>query len=652
MLISGCESPEKRSPFKGDELLSQKLVSLEQRQMRLEDIEAIRRLQSAYGYYLDQGLWDQAAGLFAEDGTIEYGLDGVYAGRKRVREYLYALADGKVGMAPGQLNKHLLLMPVITLAADGKTANGTWRDVILSGRLGATSYWGEGPYENEYVKREGVWLIRKLHWYQTLVVPYEGGWAKNADANGGKYVSAVLPPDSPPTVTYQPWPGAFTPPFHFGPRGKASENLPPQGAASSDSQGTRAAVPQRAACLIEAVQRLQDQVEIENLQQMYGYYIDKGMWTQAANLFSATGSLEVQGRGVYLGRAHVLEYLRAIGPAGPAEGRLFDNMQLQPLIHVAADGKTAKGRWQLFAQLAQYQQFAEWGVGVYENEYVKEGAAWKLAKLHLYPTMYTPYEQGWGKQWQAYSRFEPDVKPDRPANALDADALHRPLAPFHYESPAATRVGECHDKPPPVDPHTLTERLGALDHQLSRLEDVAAIKNLQATYGYYLATLEWDALAEKFARDGTIEIALRGVYVGRASVRRNLNLYGRQGLDYGVLHNHMQLQPVIHVADDGKTAQLRSRAFSMMGNAGKSGQWMGGIYENTLVKEDGEWRFSRDHVVNTYFTPYEVGWKNLTPRPAPGITESNPPDRPPTLHFEMYPKSYLPPFHYPDPPED
>jgi hypothetical protein len=56
--------------------------------------------------------------------------------------------------------------------------------------------------------------------------------------------------------------------------------------------------------------------------------------------------------------------------------------------------------------------------------------------------------------------------------------------------------------------------------------------------------------------------------------------------------------------------------------------------------------------MNTNFTPYEVGWKNLTPRPAPGITESNPPDRPPTLPFEMYPKSFLPPFHYPDPPEN
>jgi hypothetical protein len=168
-------------------------------------------------------------------------------------------------------------------------------------------------------------------------------------------------------------------------------------------------------------------------------------------------------------------------------------------------------------------------------------------------------------------------------------------------------------------------------------------------YGYYLATLEWDALTDLWAPEGTIEIALRGVYTGKPAVRRNLNLYGQQGLDDGVLHNHMQFQPVIDVAGDGQTAKMRSRAFSMMGNYGKNGTWMGGIYENTYVKRDGIWRIESDHVINTYFAPYDVGWKDLPARDAPGVTASNPPDAPPTMHFEMYPRSFLPPFHYVNP---
>jgi hypothetical protein len=103
-------------------------------------------------------------------------------------------------------------------------------------------------------------------------------------------------------------------------------------------------------------------------------------------------------------------------------------------------------------------------------------------------------------------------------------------------------------------------------------------------------------------------------------VRRNLDLYGQAGLDNGVLHNHMQFQPVISIAPDGRTANLRSRAFSMMGNFGQTGTWMGGLYENEFVKENGVWKFKKDHVFNTYFAPYASGWKPLAARAPPGIT--------------------------------
>jgi hypothetical protein len=76
---------------------------------------------------------------------------------------------------------------------------------------------------------------------------------------------------------------------------------------------------------------------------------------------------------------------------------------------------------------------------------------------------------------------------------------------------------------------------------------------------------------------------------------------------------------------------------------------MGGIYENDYVKENGVWKIQHDHVFNTYFVPYTVGWKDVTPRPPPGVTDSNPPDAPPTQAFEMYPRPFLPPFHYSNP---
>ena len=153
-----------------------------------------------------------------------------------------------------------------------------------------------------------------------------------------------------------------------------------------------------------------------------------------------------------------------------------------------------------------------------------------------------------------------------------------------------------------------------------------------------------DDLAGIFSDDGSIEIALRGVYAGKASVRRNLDLYPPVDL-----HNHMQYQPVIHLNDSGDRASMRSRALSIMGSHDQYSMWMGGIYENEFVEEDGVWKLEKDQVFNTYFIDYADGWKNNPPRNPPGISNDNPPDSPPTQIFEMYPSAFLPPYHYTNP---
>jgi hypothetical protein len=669
VLATGCEMTESRPGTPVDPALHRTVLGLEQRKTRLEDVNDIKRLQGAYGYYFSAARWDEVTNLFSDSATIEIGLDGVYRGRQRVREYLHAFGGGKECLAPGQLNEYLQVMPVITLSPDGQTAKGTWRAIVLTGQLGGAANWGEGPYENEYVKENGVWKISKLHWYQTLLVPFEGGWAKHEDVNATKFVSDRLSPDSPPTITYKSWPSAFVPPFHFK---NEPQVVVPEPVHMGEPEST-AALLKRAAVLDHEVKLIDAQYRVESLQRIYGYYLDKGLWSQAAALFADDGELEVEGRGAHVGKEHVLRYLRAIGPEGPTAGRLYDHMQLAPVVHVAPDGKTAKGRWMLFAQLARQKDFHEWGTGVYENEYVNEGGVWKIRKLHLYPTMYTPYDEGWAKTQQKYSKFEPDIAADRgpadhrPANRGPADrsSATRPSsanslaaagtasAPYHFANPVtgkpvfAKRASAFASAP--VSAAAAAQSLTNLDHRIGLLEDEQQIENVHAMYGYYLATLEWDTLANLFTEDGTIEIALRGVYVGRAGVRRNLNLYGQQGLDNGVLHNHMQFQPVIDVAPDGKTAKIRSRAFSMLGNFKQSGLWMAGIYENEFVKVNGEWKFHKDQVINSYFAPYDVGWKALAPREAPGVTSSNPPDRPPSFHFDMFPKPYLPAFHYNNP---
>jgi hypothetical protein len=308
----------------------------------------------------------------------------------------------------------------------------------------------------------------------------------------------------------------------------------------------------------------------------------------------------------------------------------------------------------VFAQEAVHGEYANWGLGVLENEYVKEGDGWKIRRHHFFTTMYTPYEAGWGRQAIPNAGPSSELPPDR-APSVAYEAYPKAfVVPFHYDNPVTSAppiVGD--GKVVAAGGRTIeavAEALATVERRLGLLEDVAQLERMNSIYGYYLAHLQWDDLTGIFSPTGTIEIAMRGVYVGAASVRRNLNLYGQATDDqFGLQHNHMQFQPVITVAPDGQSAKLRSRALSIMGNWERSSQWMGGVYENDYVKENGVWKIERDQVFNTYFVPYTVGWKDVTPRPPPGITAANPPDAPPTLPFEMYPSAFLPPFHYPNP---
>jgi len=197
------------------ESLQQELAALKAEAERVEDASDIKRLQRSYGYYLDKAMWDHMADLFAEDATIEIGLDGVYKGKDRIRDYLYALGGGEKGLAHGQLNIHFQLQPVIHVAEDGQTAQGRWRAILAAGQYGESAQWGGGVYENDYVKEDGTWKIAKLHWYQTFIVPYETGWARSEDVTGGTFVSDQLPPDAPPSEEYGVWPDVYVPPFHY-----------------------------------------------------------------------------------------------------------------------------------------------------------------------------------------------------------------------------------------------------------------------------------------------------------------------------------------------------------------------------------------------------------------------------------------------------
>jgi hypothetical protein len=186
------------------------------RVQKLEGVRSVKNLQRAFGYYVDRGLWGEAADLFADDGSVEIGLDGVYVGKARIREYLKRLHGGQEGLVYGQLNEWVTLQPAITMAADGHSATGRWRDLGMLGQYKKHAEWRDGIYENQYERgAHGIWRIKALHLYVNFVAPYEKGWArlKGGEGLARSQASVDFPPDRLPTVTYKSFPNAFVPPF-------------------------------------------------------------------------------------------------------------------------------------------------------------------------------------------------------------------------------------------------------------------------------------------------------------------------------------------------------------------------------------------------------------------------------------------------------
>jgi hypothetical protein len=410
----------------------------------VESITKVQRLGRAFGYYTDKGFFGEAADLFTDEGTFQWGVDGVYKGKARIRELLTrhgggSLTDGP-GLPFGRLNLRMQLQPMVTVAADGNSAHARWREWGLLGQYKKEALWGDAVIEDDYVKESGVWKIAARRYYQNFEAPYQGGWAALKPVSGDwqTAVAKEFPPDAPAPKQYQPFPTVFVPPYHYGDGTlRAIQSRPPVDA------------PKRADDALGKLEALADAKElqlarthsvraIENLQAMYGYYIDKGQWKKASALFSRNGTYEFGQSGVYIGNAHVERALSLMGPPGLEEGQLNNYVMVQPIIHVSADNRTAKARWRSDVQLARAGK-GRWGGGVYENEYVNDKGTWKFTKLHYYVTFWGDYEQGWATKPIPMDPPSSAIPPDQPPTLVYQSFPKLQVVPYHYANPVTNK---------------------------------------------------------------------------------------------------------------------------------------------------------------------------------------------------------------------
>ena len=366
---------------------------------------------------------------------------------------------------------------------------------------------------------------------------------------------------------------------------------------------------------------------IKRLQHAYGHYSELGLWHDFADLFADTGI------GYYTQGALDREGIRSLflkevggGRLGLADGRIYPHISMQPVITLAADGQSAKGRWHIMAMLGGYNANASWAGGVYENQYVRENGVWKIKEVRYHAQYSGRYE---APAWT--STREP--------------------APLHYNAPDVGRwIVDVPMPAPPGKPATLAalgKRMADLADRAQRLADEIEVANLQHTYGYHLDRRMWKEAAELFAADGTMEIGLQGVYAGKASIRRGFEALQSAGLVGAEVNDHVHLQTIVTISPDGRTARARGTELGLISAAGRA-SWSQSIYENEFVKQGNTWKFKAIHVYPRFIVDAAQGW-GKSAVPAPGPSREFPPDRPATESYEIFPRFHIAPFHFDHP---
>ena len=199
--------------------LQVELYSLRKQVMVLNDVEEIKKLQRAYGYYLENWMTDEVVDLFSDSPeTVLLVHAGRFNGKAGVKRFFKARGTDRGHRRPYFFHQVMQLSPVIDVAPDGRTAKGRWYgfganatpvgDKVFQG-------WMNGVYENEYIKENGTWKIWKLGWYMYFFAPYAKGWVdwdKQIDKNF-QHQPPQLQTDGDAPDTFYPAP--FICPPHF-----------------------------------------------------------------------------------------------------------------------------------------------------------------------------------------------------------------------------------------------------------------------------------------------------------------------------------------------------------------------------------------------------------------------------------------------------
>lgn len=540
---------------------------------RVESLREAKDVQRTFAHLAQFGLWEQMAELFADDATLRWG-DHSVVGRTEIAAWLKADVSAGGVIPPGSLHTEIFEQPLANLSVDGRTVLCRWNAMRFLGDGDGEARIEGGVYENEYRLEGGRWRIARMHFHPLYDGDYSTGWT-NYRSTG----IPIVPPHFTVDETGVPIP--------------APSGTPPRSEASVQR-------------LADRIARLGDEDAVRNLQHIYGYYVDRKMWSDVVDLFSDRAVVDVGGADPESGLDGVRRAMERMGSEGLTNGQLNDHPIFALIVDVQPGGREAIARGIEIGMLGDAGEGkGSWSFSVFRNRFVKADGQWKLKEVNVTPLVHADYHEGWGRG----STYTPVSLPVAPA-FLEVGAR---TARYQSDGPGETSAQN-------------DSELRDLQRQLNRSQAYDAVENVSGAYGFYIDDFQWPQMAGIFAVNGNKQNPFAGYFLGRDRIQAAVDSYYRGPSAPDTLRErisfHWRIQPVIFVSEDGRSASVRTRLFqprTAMSVTPEFTGFAGAMYPNDqAVLEDGIWRLWSLTIDEHYFSSptWAGGWASAQNRPA------------------------------------
>ena len=197
-------------------------VQKQQNELRIfRDIEDIKRLQRAYGFYLEHWMAQEVVDCFADGPGVRLEIAlGNFVGKEGVKRFFNTYLDQKEHPDKEFLHMVMQLSGIVDVDPSGDTASGrwyAWGAIALPRKDGIHQAYMGGIYAADYVKQGEKWRIKVLKFHPEISSKPEHGWVKQEKVAPEDAESRRVPPIKPDTARQfdTHYPSGFISPFHF-----------------------------------------------------------------------------------------------------------------------------------------------------------------------------------------------------------------------------------------------------------------------------------------------------------------------------------------------------------------------------------------------------------------------------------------------------